>query len=102
MEREWGRLPKKEELEQHIRELQRQCEELQDETALVRIMMVAPVLLINNQLTQMILPLSLSLQRTQDAQRYHEELDRKNYRLSNIMQEAVGHHSDPPSVCVCV
>ena len=40
VEREYNRLPKKEELDQHIRELTRQVEELRDEIALVRQVLV--------------------------------------------------------------
>ena len=40
VEREYNRLPKKEELDQHIRELTRQVEELSDEIALVRQVLV--------------------------------------------------------------
>ncbi len=35
VDREWSRMPKKEEVEQHMRELQRQAEELRDEISLV-------------------------------------------------------------------
>ena len=35
VEREWNRLPKKEELEQHLRDLTRQTEELRDEVTQV-------------------------------------------------------------------
>ena len=40
------------------------------------------------------MPANMSLphtyQRSQDAQRYKEELDRKNYKISAIMNEMVG------------
>ena len=39
MEREWSRLPKKEELEQHLRELTRQTEELRDEVTQVGVVL---------------------------------------------------------------
>ena len=35
VEKEWNRLPKREELEQHIREIERQVEELNDEISMV-------------------------------------------------------------------